>query len=85
MLRATHSSAVPLVVGLILIIASLTLAFRRSRPLQHKRRNAWGSLGWALLFMSSGRIPPPPPESQIEQDLNARDNRRQNSGSDHNQ
>ena len=25
-----------------------------------------GAVGWALLFLTSGRMPPPPPASQIE-------------------
>ena len=27
------------------------------------------AIGWALLFLTSGRMPPPPPASQIEVDL----------------
>ena len=34
-----------------------------------------GGLGWALLFLSSGRMPPPPPASQIEQEMNTRKDR----------
>jgi hypothetical protein len=33
------------------------------------------SFGWALLFLTSGRMPPPPPESQIEAELNTEKDR----------
>jgi len=42
---------------------------------------AGGAFGWALLFLSSGRIPPPPPQSQIEQD--AREKKNRESSRDH--
>jgi hypothetical protein len=31
--------------------------------------------GWVLLFLSSGRMPPPPPASQIEQEMSTRKDR----------
>ena len=39
-----------------------------SRSMRAARRGIPGAsgLGWALLFLSSGRMPPPPPETQIE-------------------
>lgn len=32
-------------------------------------------LGWALLFLTSGRVPPPPPDTQIELELNGEKDR----------
>lgn len=47
------------VAGLLWLMARAT----RSK----KRRPAWvGTAGWAMLFLTSGRMPPPPPASQIE-------------------
>ena len=34
-----------------------------------------GAVGWALLFLTSGRMPPPPPESQIEAEFNGEKDR----------
>jgi hypothetical protein len=34
-----------------------------------------GAVGWALIFLTSGRMPPPPPESQIEAELNGEKDR----------
>jgi hypothetical protein len=36
------------------------------RLMAKRVRAASGAAGWALLFLSSGRVPPPPPDSQIE-------------------
>ena len=80
--HATHVSLVPLAVGLLAVIAFVSLVFRKSKPPPEKRSNGLSSLGWALLFLSSGRMPPPPPESQIEQDLKERDNSRQSADGD---
>jgi len=85
MMQATHPSAVPLIVGLLVLIAWFTLMFRKPGSPDAKRSKGWSAIGWALLFMTSGRMPPPPPESQIEQDLKARDNRSQSAGNDHDQ
>lgn len=47
------------VAGLLWLMARAT----RSKA----RRPAWvGAAGWAMLFLTSGRMPPPPPASQIE-------------------
>jgi hypothetical protein len=45
--------------------------------MRRARRGAPGvsSVGWALLFLTSGRMPPPPPESQIEAELNTEKDR----------
>lgn len=31
------------------------------------RPSGVGAVGWAMLFLTSGRMPPPPPASQIEE------------------
>ena len=78
--HSTHVSLVPLIVGLLVVIAFVSLVFRKSKPRHARRSKGLSSFGWALLFLSSGRMPPPPPESQIEQDLKERDNSRQSAG-----
>ena len=55
--------------------------FRRQKTRQKKRSRIASNFGWALLFLTSGRMPPPPPQSQIEQDIKARNNRSEKSGS----
>jgi hypothetical protein len=49
--------------GLIGCTTSVWTALKRL--LAKRARAAGGAAGWALLFLSSGRIPPPP-ASQIE-------------------
>jgi hypothetical protein len=55
----------------LLMIAFATRAFRgakRSQP-------GVSAVGWALLFLTSGRMPPPPPETQIELETQSRKDR----------
>lgn len=42
-----------------------------------RRQNSAGGrhLGWALLFLASGRMPPPPLETQIEAEANTEKDR----------
>jgi hypothetical protein len=42
-----------------------------ARALRTAKRSSTGvgAVGWALLFLTSGRMPPPPPASQIEVDI----------------
>ena len=60
-------------VAIVLIATVLVLLLIRTgaRALRSaKRRSAGvGAIGWALLFLTSARMPPPPPASQIEVDL----------------
>jgi hypothetical protein len=84
--NSAHSSLLPLAIGLgsilALILGLLFDAYKRKH--RHKSRSTGASaFGWMLLFLTSGRIPPPPPESQIEQDLQARNNRNESAGEDH--
>ena len=39
-----------------------------------KRPHSFGGIAWALLFFSSGRMPPPP-QTQIEQETREKKNR----------
>ena len=56
-----------------LVLAVLLIPFFKKTPV--KRRPSSGGLGWALLFLMSGRMPPPPPASQIEVELNGEKDR----------
>jgi hypothetical protein len=54
----------------------LAVWMRRHRSGDRARKKpSRGGFAWALLFLSSGRMPPPPPQSQIEQEAGARKNR----------
>lgn len=72
--HSDHVSLVPVAIGLV-VIAGVLLALYQRRPHRGKRSKRVSNIGWMLLFLTSGRMPPPPPESQIEQDLRARNNR----------
>jgi hypothetical protein len=66
---------VPVILG-ILFLAVVLLAIRINRGAKKKRGSAGSSqFGWALLFLASGRMPPPPPESQIEAEANTEKDR----------
>jgi hypothetical protein len=82
MLRAASPSILPFVIGSI-AVGIIALGFRKAKRRHKRRSKGISAFGWALLFLSSGRMPPPPPESQIEQDLSARNNRSQSAGTDH--
>lgn len=58
-----------------LAFASLWFLVRAARR-SAKRSKSWASsTGWALLFLTSGRMPPPPPASQIEAELDGEKDR----------
>ncbi len=66
----------------LLLVTALTavaglLVWLFSRAMRAARRGIPGAsgLGWALLFLSSGCRPPPPPASQITQEMNTRNDR----------
>lgn len=82
MFNATHFSLLPIAIGLVVIVGLLFAAYTR-KDSDKKRSKGASAFGWALLFLTSGRMPPPPPESQIEQDLKARNNRGESAGEDH--
>jgi hypothetical protein len=53
------------------------VAWGLGRVMSGARRGVPGAsgFGWVLLFLSSGRMPPPPPASQIEQEMSTRKDR----------
>lgn len=58
--------------------AALSLVFwAGARAMRAAKRSSPGvsAAGWALLFLSSGRMPPPPPASQIELDIASKKDR----------
>ena len=66
----------------VLIVLGVTaalalLAWGAARAMRAAKRSSPGvsAAGWALLFLSSGRMPPPPPASQIELDINSKKDR----------
>lgn len=62
-----------LILGLVFV--SLWLLLRAARRSAKKPKSWASSTGWALLFLTSGRMPPPPPASQIEAELNGEKDR----------
>ena len=64
-----------LVAGSTAVIVILALLFTRSMRWAKSRPPSLGSVGWALLFFASGRMPPPPPKTHIEQEASERKNR----------
>ena len=66
---------VPAILG-ILFLAVALLAIRIKGGATKKRGSRGSShFGWALLFLASGRMPPPPPETQIEAEANTEKDR----------
>jgi hypothetical protein len=60
----------------ILFCTVLLLAIRLKGSTRKKHRSVGsGHFGWALLFLMSGRMPPPPPETQIEAEANTQKDR----------
>jgi hypothetical protein len=58
-------------------VATFVIVFLAFALMRRARRGVPGvaSFGWALLFLTSGRMPPPPPASQIEAELNTEKDR----------
>jgi hypothetical protein len=59
-----HSALVALAVSCAVIL--LIYGAIRAVGLAKHRSAGVGAVGWAMLFLTSGRMPPPPPASQIE-------------------
>ena len=66
----------------VLIVLAVTAvlalaAWGGARAMRAAKRSSPGvsAAGWALLFLSSGRMPPPPPASQIELDISGKKDR----------
>ena len=71
------ASKLPVVLGLVFVaVLLLAVYLTGSRRRAARARSAGlGNLGWALLFLTSGRMPPPPLEAQIEAELNTKKDR----------
>jgi hypothetical protein len=70
--RALFILSVCLLVGAVILL----LWFMARSARSGKWRSAGiANAGWALLFLTSGRMPPPPPASQIEAELNGEKDR----------
>ena len=70
------------IVTFVLIVLAATAAvflviWGAARALRSAKRSrpSVSAAGWALLFLSSGRMPPPPPASQIELDISSKKDR----------
>jgi hypothetical protein len=64
------------IVGLIIAAVAVLLWLMARASRSKARRPPWvGATGWAMLFLTSGRMPPPPPASQIEVDLSGEKDR----------
>jgi len=64
MMKEWHSALVALAVSCAVILL-IYGAVRALRSAKHRSPGV-GAVGWAMLFLTSGRMPPPPPDSQIE-------------------
>ena len=67
------------------VTAALALAaWAGAYAMRRAKRSSPGvsAAGWALLFLSSGRMPPPPPASQIELDISGKKDRESSRGVD---
>ena len=67
----------PVILGIVfLAVVALGFYVMGSARRAREGRSGGGShLGWALLFLTSGRMPPPPPETQIEAEANTKKDR----------
>jgi hypothetical protein len=68
---------IPIILG-ILFLAVIALAVYLMGSARRATTHGSGvgsHLGWALLFLTSGRMPPPPPETQIEAEANTEKDR----------
>jgi hypothetical protein len=67
----------PIILGIVFLAAvSLSVYVMGSARRAGRRGSRSGSqFGWALLFLASGRMPPPPLETQIETEANTEKDR----------
>ena len=63
------------VAGATAAIVVIGLLIGRSMRWAKNRPPSITSAAWALLFFTSGRMPPPPPKTQIEQETQTKKNR----------
>jgi len=64
----------PLLIVIVVLVVMLPIWLVR-RKSSGKRSKGASALGWAVLFLGSGRMPPPPPQSQIEEKMRSNKNR----------
>lgn len=57
------------------LMAGTLVPRRRAGEPRKRKKPSVGGFAWALMFLSSGRMPPPPPQSQIEQEAGEKKNR----------
>jgi hypothetical protein len=70
--RALFILFVSLLVGAVILLLWFMARSARSGKW---RSSGIANAGWVLLFLTSGRMPPPPPASQIEAELNGEKDR----------
>jgi hypothetical protein len=69
------SYSVPLLILALVIVAIVGLRYRRRAGPDKRRKPSVSGFAWAVMFLGSGRMPPPPPQSQIEQEAGEKKNR----------
>jgi hypothetical protein len=65
----------PIILGLLFVTVVLLAIYVKHGRAARRSGSGGSHLGWALLFLTSGRMPPPPPEAQIEAELNGEKDR----------
>lgn len=70
-------NTLPILLGVLLLAVLLLSVYIVGSARRARERKSGGGnpLGWALLFLTSGRMPPPPPETQIEAEANTEKDR----------
>ncbi len=68
---------IPIILGTVFVGVVLLAIYIKGGPGRVAKGRSEGArhFGWALLFLTSGRVPPPPPETQIETELNGEKDR----------
>jgi hypothetical protein len=68
---------VPVILGILFVLVVLlgTYVMGGAKRARERRSHSGSHLGWALLFLTSGRMPPPPLETQIEAEANTEKDR----------
>ena len=66
--------ALIVLLGTALVLLLILAAGKALRSARHSPAGV-GAVAWALLFLTSGRMPPPPPSSQIEVDVGGKKDR----------
>ena len=61
--------------GFSFVALVIAVWFGRRGSTRNGKKPSVGGFAWALLFLTGGRMPQPPPQSQIEQEAGERKNR----------